>query len=133
MTIKFGTDGWRGIIAEDFTFANVRKVANAIARYVIRAEQPERGVIIGYDTRFALRQFRARRRRNISAAGTPVWLADRALARLPLFLCWSAIAAPRAESRSPPATIRIAGTESSSRQATAAPRLPPSSPKSKTN
>ena len=37
-TIKFGTDGWRGIIAEDFTFANARAVALAIARYVVRGE-----------------------------------------------------------------------------------------------
>jgi hypothetical protein len=51
-TIKFGTDGWRGVIAEDFTFANVRKVACAIARYVVRAEKPGEGVLVGYDTRF---------------------------------------------------------------------------------
>ncbi len=51
--IKFGTDGWRGIIAEDFTFANARVVAQAIARYVVRCEDPRKGVIIGYDHRFA--------------------------------------------------------------------------------
>ena len=41
--IKFGTDGWRGVIAEDFTYENVRKVAHAIARYVVRAEKPGSG------------------------------------------------------------------------------------------
>jgi len=51
--IKFGTDGWRGIIADDFTFDNVRRVAGAIAGYVLKYEDAQRGVIVGYDTRFA--------------------------------------------------------------------------------
>ena len=50
--IKFGTDGWRGIIADDFTYDNVRRVAGAIASYVTKYEDPKRGVIIGYDCRF---------------------------------------------------------------------------------
>ena len=41
-TIKFGTDGWRGVIADDFTFANVRRVAGAIASYVLKEEDPRR-------------------------------------------------------------------------------------------
>ena len=51
--IKFGTDGWRGIIADDFTFDNVRRVAGAIATYILKHEDAHRGVVIGYDTRFA--------------------------------------------------------------------------------
>ena len=51
--IKFGTDGWRGIIADDFTFDNVRRVAAAIASYVLKYEEAQHGVIVGYDTRFA--------------------------------------------------------------------------------
>jgi phosphomannomutase len=51
--IKFGTDGWRGIIADDFTFDNVRRVAGAIAGYVLNNEDPRRGIVIGYDCRFA--------------------------------------------------------------------------------
>jgi alpha-D-glucose phosphate-specific phosphoglucomutase len=51
--IKFGTDGWRGIIADDFTFENVRRVAAAIASYVLKYEDPKGGVIVGYDARFA--------------------------------------------------------------------------------
>ncbi|HXW13260.1 MAG TPA: phosphoglucomutase/phosphomannomutase family protein, partial [Terriglobia bacterium] len=47
--IKFGTDGWRGVIAEDFTFANVRRVAAAIAQYLREESEPSRGLIIGYD------------------------------------------------------------------------------------
>ena len=38
--IKFGTDGWRGLIADDFTFDNVRRVAGAIASYVLKHEDP---------------------------------------------------------------------------------------------
>ena len=53
MDIKFGTDGWRGLIADDFTFDNVRRVARAIAAYVLKHEDHARGVVIGYDTRFA--------------------------------------------------------------------------------
>jgi phosphomannomutase len=73
--IKFGTDGWRGVIAEDFTCDNVRLVAHAITRYVVRAEQPERGVIVGYDTRFASELFARAAAEAVSSAGIPVWLA----------------------------------------------------------
>jgi phosphomannomutase len=73
--IKFGTDGWRGVIAEDFTCDNVRTVAHAIARYVVRAERPERGMIVGYDTRFASELFARAAAEAVSAAGIPVWLA----------------------------------------------------------
>ena len=76
-TIKFGTDGWRGVIAEDFTFGNARIVAHAIARYVVRGEDTRRGVIIGYDHRFASDRFAAAVAEVISATGTPVWLADK--------------------------------------------------------
>jgi phosphomannomutase len=73
--IKFGTDGWRGVIAEDFTNDNVRKVAHAIARYVIRAERPERGVLVGYDTRFGSERFARVAAETVAATGTAVWLA----------------------------------------------------------
>jgi phosphomannomutase len=75
--IKFGTDGWRAIIAEDFTFANARLVANAIARYVIRAEDARKGVVVGYDHRFASDTVAAAVAQAISATGTPVWLTDK--------------------------------------------------------
>src|SRR5215469_8350391 len=73
--IKFGTDGWRGVIAEDYTFENVRKVAQAIARYVVRAANPEKGVVVGYDTRFGSENFARAAAETLSAAGIPVWLA----------------------------------------------------------
>src|SRR5499427_2204201 len=74
--IKFGTDGWRGVIAEDYTFANVRRVAGAIAAYVLEAENPAHGVVIAYDTRFESRRFAEATTEVIAAAGIPVKLAN---------------------------------------------------------
>jgi phosphomannomutase len=76
-SIKFGTDGWRGIIAEDFTTANARTVAQAIARYVVRNEDPRKGVLVGYDHRFASDRIAATVAEVISSTGTPVWLTDK--------------------------------------------------------
>jgi phosphomannomutase len=74
--IKFGTDGWRGVIAEDYTFANVRRVAGAIASYVLKKENPANGIVIGYDTRFGSRRFAEATAEVIAAAGIPVRLAN---------------------------------------------------------
>jgi alpha-D-glucose phosphate-specific phosphoglucomutase len=76
-SLRFGTDGWRGIIAEDFTFANARIVAQAIARYVVRNEDPRKGVLVGYDHRFASDTIAATVADVISSTGTPVWLTDK--------------------------------------------------------
>ncbi|PYU87658.1 MAG: phosphoglucosamine mutase [Acidobacteria bacterium] len=75
--IRFGTDGWRGVIAEDFTFANAGVVAQAIARYVVRCEDARKGVIIGYDHRFASDGIATTVAELVSASGTPVFLADK--------------------------------------------------------
>jgi len=75
-SITFGTDGWRGVIAEDFTFANLRKVAYAIARYIVRAEQPSRGVLVGYDTRYASERAAGVAAETVAMTGVPVWLSD---------------------------------------------------------
>ena len=56
-TIKFGTDGWRGIIAEDFTFDNVRACAQGVAKYVKDESLGNQGVVVGYDTRFLSERF----------------------------------------------------------------------------
>ncbi len=74
--IKFGTDGWRGVIAEDYTFENVRRVAGAIAAYILKNENPAHGVVIGYDTRFASRRFAEASAEVIARAGIPVKLAN---------------------------------------------------------
>jgi phosphomannomutase len=76
-TIKFGTDGWRGIIGEDFTPQNARMVAHAIARYVVRGEEARKGILIGYDHRHDSDGVAAAVAEVISATGTPVWLADK--------------------------------------------------------
>ena len=52
MTVKFGTDGWRAVISETFTFANLRLVAQAMADYVLEASDNFPSVVIGFDTRF---------------------------------------------------------------------------------
>lgn len=75
--VKFGTDGWRGVIADDFTFENVRAAAGAIASYVLAKEDATKGVCIGYDTRFGSPAFAAAVAEVIAGAGIPVKLADR--------------------------------------------------------
>ena len=57
MTIKFGTDGWRGIIAEDFTFDNVRLCAQGVSQFLLKLGLAKRGLVVGYDTRFASEEF----------------------------------------------------------------------------
>jgi alpha-D-glucose phosphate-specific phosphoglucomutase len=57
--IKFGTDGWRAVIAEDFTFDNVRACAQGVANYLNQAKLAKQGLVIGYDTRFASEDFAA--------------------------------------------------------------------------
>jgi len=55
--IEFGTDGWRGIIAQDFTYENVRAVAQALADYLTTHGLGKRGLVVGYDTRFMSDKF----------------------------------------------------------------------------
>jgi phosphomannomutase len=54
--IKFGTDGWRGVIADDFTYANVRRVAQGTAEYM-RSRSKDPLAVVGYDCRFASEDF----------------------------------------------------------------------------
>src|SRR5437016_12768081 len=73
--IRFGTDGWRGIIADDFTYENVRRVAGAIASYVLKNEYPAPGVPVGFDTRFASQRVARVASEVLVGAGIPVTLA----------------------------------------------------------
>jgi len=73
--VKFGTDGWRGIIADDFTYANVRVAAAAIANYVLAEEDASAGVCIAYDTRFGSRSFAKVVAAVMAGAGIPVTMA----------------------------------------------------------
>jgi alpha-D-glucose phosphate-specific phosphoglucomutase len=77
-TIHFGTDGWRGVIADDFTFANVRKVAYAFGRYLVRAGDPQCGVLVGYDTRFGSERFARAAAEALTLTGMHVHLAEQA-------------------------------------------------------
>ena len=74
--IKFGTDGWRGLIADDFTFENVRRVAGAIASYLLKNEDSKRGVVVGYDTRFLSDRAARIVAEVIARGGIPVRLAN---------------------------------------------------------
>src|SRR5262249_37482219 len=73
-SIKFGTDGWRGVIADDFTFANARIVTQAITRYVVRGEDARKGVIVGFDHRYASDTVATSVADVVSSHGMPVWL-----------------------------------------------------------
>jgi len=92
--IKFGTDGWRAVIAREFTFANVGRAAGAIAKYLVspqRKEQPvyadwrteyrpaANGVVVGYDLRFLSKEFAWHFARLLHDAGIPVLVSDAAV------------------------------------------------------
>lgn len=89
--ITFGTDGWRGVIAEGFTFANVARVGVAVAEYLrdprrkglppyrawgVPHRPPAAGVLVGYDTRFLSPQFAARLAGALAEAGVPAQVTD---------------------------------------------------------
>jgi alpha-D-glucose phosphate-specific phosphoglucomutase len=76
--IKFGTDGWRGIIAQDFTFDNVRACSQAVADYLKQAGLAQRGLIIGYDNRFASEDFASAAAEVVAASGVEVYLCPKA-------------------------------------------------------
>ncbi|MCQ9208108.1 MAG: phosphoglucomutase/phosphomannomutase family protein [Omnitrophica bacterium] len=57
MAIRFGTSGWRALIADEFTFSNVEKVSRAIVKYICDHHLQSKGIIVGYDTRFLSRDF----------------------------------------------------------------------------
>lgn len=74
--IKFGTDGWRAIIAEDFTFDNVRACAQGTVEFVKRAGMASRGMVVGYDTRFESEAFAGAVAEVFAANDVPVFLCD---------------------------------------------------------
>ncbi|MGH9803838.1 MAG: phosphoglucomutase/phosphomannomutase family protein, partial [Candidatus Acidiferrales bacterium] len=73
--IRFGTDGWRGVIARDFTRENVELVARALARYLVEFEDLRRGVVVGYDTRFRAGDFARQVAAVLTSVGVEVRLA----------------------------------------------------------
>jgi phosphomannomutase len=77
MQIRFGTDGWRGVIARDFTFENLSLVAQATMDYFMEQGLADRGVVIGYDRRFLSRKFAERVAEVAAGNGIRVRLSDR--------------------------------------------------------
>ena len=74
--IKFGTDGWRGVIAREFTFDNLSLVAQATMDYLHREGLAARGIVIGYDRRFLSREFAERVAEIAAGNNIRVWLTD---------------------------------------------------------
>ena len=74
--IKFGTDGWRGVIAEDYTFANVRRCAQGFASYLLAKGWAGQSVVVGHDKRFVSEHFAAAAAEVLAANGLKVWLTD---------------------------------------------------------
>ncbi|MBU1026907.1 MAG: phosphoglucomutase/phosphomannomutase family protein [Candidatus Margulisbacteria bacterium] len=75
--IKFGTDGWRAVISDEFTFANVNKVAKAIAFYLINHKLTKKPLIIGYDPRFLADKFAEAIAKVMEDAGINCYLTER--------------------------------------------------------
>jgi len=75
--IAFGTSGWRGIMCEEFTFDNVKVVVQAIADYLTAAGERQKGVIIGFDTRFMGKRFAQEAARVLAGAGIKAFLCER--------------------------------------------------------
>ena len=74
--IKFGTDGWRGVIAEDYTFDNVRRCAQGFASYLREQGREGQWVVVGYDKRFHSENFAAATAEVLAANGFKVYLTD---------------------------------------------------------
>lgn len=75
--IKFGTSGWRGVIADDFTVSRVRAVTQAIADHLVAQGLKDKGVIVGYDTRFMSERFAAESVKVLAANGIRSYLSNR--------------------------------------------------------
>jgi phosphomannomutase len=78
-TIVFGTDGWRARVADDFTFENVRRCAEGVARYVVDRGEQAKGVVLAYDRRFASEHFAAAAAEVLLAYDIPVAYASSAV------------------------------------------------------
>ncbi len=76
--VKFGTDGWRALVGEDYTFANVRDAAQGTAEYVQEAGQASNGLVVGYDTRYISENFAAAVAEVLAANGLKVYLTESA-------------------------------------------------------
>lgn len=76
--IRFGTDGWRGRIAEDYTFANIRRCAQGFAKYLLDKGVKDQWVVVGYDQRFHSENFAASVAEVLAGNDIRVYLTDKA-------------------------------------------------------
>ena len=76
-TIKFGTDGWRASVAEDYSFDNVRCCAQGFASYLLQTGAAGKSIIVGHDQRFRSEHFAAAVAEVMAGNGIRVWLTDR--------------------------------------------------------
>jgi phosphomannomutase len=74
--VRFGTDGWRAIVAEDYTYANVRDATQGTAEFVKESGQAPNGLVVGYDTRFISENFAQAAAEVLAANGIKVYLAN---------------------------------------------------------
>jgi phosphomannomutase len=74
--IKFGTDGWRAIIADEYTFTNVKRCAQGFANYLIKKGDSNKWVVVGYDKRFHSENFAKTVASVLVANGLNVYLTD---------------------------------------------------------
>ena len=74
VSIRFGTDGWRAVMCDTFTFANVSLVCQALAQHILEAGRAAQGVIVAYDARFLGEQFALQAAEVLLGNGIPVWL-----------------------------------------------------------
>lgn len=75
-SIKFGTDGWRGVIAEDYTFDNVRRATQGFASYLIAKGEKAGSIVVGHDKRFDSEHFAAAVAEVLAGNGLHVFLTD---------------------------------------------------------
>lgn len=76
--IKFGTDGWRGRIGDDYTFDNVRRCTQGFAHFLQQQGLAEKGIVVGHDKRFQAEYFAAAAAEVLAANGIRVWLTEEA-------------------------------------------------------
>ena len=76
MPIRFGTDGWRGLIARDFTFDNVELCAEGLSQYLKSTGLHDRGLVLGYDTRFLSNEFATTVADVVTKNGIQVFMCD---------------------------------------------------------
>src|SRR5512145_239724 len=74
--IGFGTDGWRGVIAEDYTFDNVRRAAQGFASYMTAQGKQGQSIVVGHDKRFSSEHFAAAVAEVLAGNGFKVYLTD---------------------------------------------------------